>query len=98
MLLACSPISNGSISPWLLEVTSVIRACSSDCVTTQNYAAEIKIRAERRAGEMLAGMEKNKGGQSSTSRTTRPVTLEDLGIKRPIIPLAARSRGAGESV
>lgn len=54
----------------------------------QNHAAEIKIRAERKAGEMLAGMEKNRGGQAehesyrSQPVTTSPQKLDDLGIGR----------------
>jgi hypothetical protein len=31
----------------------------------QNYCAEVKIRAERRAEELLLGMEKGKGGHPS---------------------------------
>jgi len=57
----------------------------------QNEAAEIKIRAERRAGEMLAQMPKNKGADGSivTGSTMEQVTvmdstptLADLGIER----------------
>lgn len=39
---------------------------------TQNYAAEIKIRAERRAGELLKEMEKHPGG-----RPVKPVVRDD---------------------
>lgn len=53
----------------------------------QNEAAEVKIRAERKAGEMLAKMPMNEGGRpSETSNVMLPVidtpTLADLGIER----------------
>jgi len=55
----------------------------------QNQAAEIKIRAERRAGEMLREMDLNEGGRPPekliTSNIMLPVTppkLEDLGISK----------------
>ena len=41
-----------------------------DGLEMQNAVAEIKIRAERRAGEMLAEMEKNKGGPVRSHDTT----------------------------
>jgi site-specific DNA-methyltransferase (adenine-specific) len=50
----------------------------------QNNAAEIKIRAERRAGELLADSPKNVGGRRKTDcsvQTVRPDTLEQLGIE-----------------
>ena len=50
-----------------------------------NWAAEIKIRAERRAGEMLKSMDMANGGQpyQATGRTIRPVeTLSDIGISK----------------
>lgn len=55
----------------------------------QNEAAEVKIRAERKAGEMLARMPKNEGerGQFTGSNIMLhpeevPPTLADLGIER----------------
>src|SRR3972149_800455 len=55
----------------------------------QNQAAEIKIRAERRAGEMLRDMEKAPGGQpyqNPTSNIVKPVeTLEGLGISKILV-------------
>lgn len=58
----------------------------------QNQCAEIKIRAERRAGEMLAEMEKNPGTKGQLigpgiigGNTMQPPTipkLEDLGISK----------------
>lgn len=53
----------------------------------QNYAAEIKLRAQRKGGEILKRMEKRKGGNASTELLSQPVTatipkLIDLGIGR----------------
>jgi len=54
----------------------------------QNRCAEIKIRAERRAGDILLDMEKNPGGQAehesylSHDGTGRTPKLADLGITR----------------
>jgi ParB family chromosome partitioning protein len=50
-----------------------------------NAAAEIKLRAERKAGEMLALMEKNKGGRPSEktpviATEVFPPPLSDLGV------------------
>lgn len=56
----------------------------------ERKACEIRIRAERRAGEILRDMEKAKGvlrrGQelprSHNETTERPKTLSDLGINK----------------
>jgi hypothetical protein len=52
----------------------------------QNHAAEIKIRAERRAGEILASMAKNRGatvnGRTVQPSDTTAPRLVDLGISR----------------
>ena len=55
----------------------------------QNQCAEIKLRAERRAGEMLSETEKNQGGRTERKfnlphgdRTGNIPTLSDLGITR----------------
>lgn len=51
----------------------------------QNYAAEIKLRAERRAGEMLAEMEKNPGGnpnQLHDATGSIPPSYKELGIEK----------------
>lgn len=54
----------------------------------QNHAAEIKLRAQRRAGEILDSMEKAKGGQpyqekNSTGYSLQPVeTYADMGIDK----------------
>lgn len=50
----------------------------------QNVAAEIKIRAERRAGWLLAEMPKNVGAATRLhdATTPSPPSLEDLGIDK----------------
>lgn len=60
-----------------------------ESLEAQNTAAEIKLWAERKAGEMLAAMEKAKGGrtyQRSTGNSVLPVepepTYADLGIDK----------------
>lgn len=53
-----------------------------------NDASEIKLRAERRAGEMLTGMQKNTGAKGvgkkvqSTATTTLPPKLGDMGVTK----------------
>lgn len=51
-----------------------------------NAAAEIKLRAERKAGEMLAAMEKKPAGRPAENRshdvTDLPPSLDDLGIDK----------------
>jgi N6-adenosine-specific RNA methylase IME4 len=52
----------------------------------QNQAAETKLRAERKGGELLKEMEKNKGGWKSCGDTMSPqdeaLRLQDLGIHK----------------
>jgi N6-adenosine-specific RNA methylase IME4 len=51
----------------------------------QNHAAEIKIRAQRRAGEILDSMEKNKGAATRSQDVTaldRPATYAEMGIEK----------------
>ena len=52
----------------------------------QNNAAEVKLRAERRAGEMLAEMDKAPAGRPSKNRlqsaTDLPPTYDELGIEK----------------
>lgn len=54
----------------------------------ENAAAEVRLRAERRAGELLREMEKNEGGRPrETGSTMRPVpekppTLSDIGVTK----------------
>lgn len=61
---------------------------AGESLENQNMIAEIKLRAERRAGELLREMPKNEGGRPTekTSNTVLPVldspTLDDLGITK----------------
>jgi hypothetical protein len=55
-----------------------------ESLVIQNQVAEVKIRAERRAGELLREMEKHPAGRSpqnpSHAERDFPPRLEDLGI------------------
>lgn len=55
---------------------------AGESLEVQNSAAEIKLRAERRAGELLAEMDKNKGHRIGADPKSAPAPprLEDLGI------------------
>ena len=50
------------------------------------YATEIKVRAERRCGELLAVTEKNTGGRPTANRsddaTGSAPTLKDMGLTK----------------
>lgn len=49
----------------------------------QNHAAEIKLRAERRAGELLRAMPRNEGQRYGRREPLQPApTLEELGLSR----------------
>lgn len=57
-----------------------------ESLSAQQDAAEVKLRAERKAGEMLAGMEKNKGGRpaektAGTVPEVSALSLAELGVK-----------------
>ena len=45
-------------------------------------AEEIKLRAERRAGELLNETPKNKGGQYRSQAVTGTLTLENIGVTK----------------
>jgi phage N-6-adenine-methyltransferase len=45
-------------------------------------ASEVKLRAERKAGEMLAAMEKNEGNKFGGNTMLPPPSLDDLGIDK----------------
>lgn len=61
-----------------------------DSLEAQNYAAELKLRAERKLGEMLKETEKNDGAKGLGSNqhlvrlqpATAPPKLSDLGIEK----------------
>ena len=50
----------------------------------QNHAAEIKLRAQRKAGELLDDMDKNKGAATEgwKTRSQPSTTLDDIGITK----------------
>lgn len=54
-------------------------AKQSKDIDMANWAAEIRIRAERRMGEMLKDQELNKAGGQSKKPTSR--TMQPLGIQ-----------------
>jgi len=65
------------------EALRVYMKAASDSLDAANAAGAIKLRAERKAGEMLAGMEKQKPGEYKRSQAaTVSPSLEDLGIKK----------------
>jgi DNA modification methylase len=72
------------------EAVRVYAAAAKLGLESQNEAAEIKIRAERKAGELLREMPKAKGGEyyheEPTGNTMLPVapppTLAELGIEK----------------
>jgi N6-adenosine-specific RNA methylase IME4 len=57
-------------------------AIAGHSLEMQNYAAEAKIHAERRAGEMLSRMDKLHGGRPSllSLHDESPIPITDLGI------------------
>lgn len=66
------------------EAIRLYYAQQSGSLEMQNQAAEIKLRAERRLGEMLGEMEKHEGGRPTENRSHAvsglPPTLKQLGI------------------
>jgi len=53
---------------------------SQDSLDAQNYAAEVRIRAERRIGEMLASVEMR--GRPEKGCSVQPFSLSSLGIEK----------------
>lgn len=66
------------------EALRMYAKARGDCHEIQNSAAEVKVRAERKAGEILAVMEKDKGGRpAKTGSTMEPVIrLADVGVEK----------------
>jgi|LakMenEpi03Aug12_release.lakeMendotaPanAssembly.Ray.scaffolds.fasta_scaffold258258_2 N6-adenosine-specific RNA methylase IME4 len=67
------------------EALRVYIKAASDSLDAANMAAEIKLRAERKAGQMLTAMEKPKGGRPSKtadilSGVSATKSLDDLGV------------------
>ena len=55
---------------------------AGESLEIQNAMAAIKLRAERRAGELLLATEKNAGGRNRSHRATGFPTLAELGINK----------------
>jgi hypothetical protein len=64
------------------EALRVYVKAASNSLDAANAAAEVKLRAERKAGEMLAAMEKNEGNKFGGNATLPPPSLDDLGIDK----------------
>jgi ParB family chromosome partitioning protein len=66
------------------EAVRVYAKAAKEGLEAQNFASEIKIRAERKAGELLAGMEMQNGsrgaGKKVESQGATP--LSDLGVNK----------------
>jgi len=77
-------VPNGTISEGLLR--NILDLNEQHQLEMQNQCAEIKIRAERRAGEIIPEQTKDKGGgDTSTGNRVLPVQkpkLSDLGISK----------------
>jgi hypothetical protein len=65
----------------------IVEEQQNEALASQNVAAEIKVRAERRVGELLGEMVKNPGGRPAGETPSivegvsdAPPTYEDLGI------------------
>ena len=58
------------------------RVLFPSCLETQNAAAEIRLRAERKAGSILNKMEKAKPPGKKIGNTMLPNSLENFGITK----------------
>lgn len=67
----------------IAEAARVYAKAARESLAAQNFAAEIKLRAERKAGELLKQMEKRNGsrgvGKKVDSQDDRPL-LSDIGV------------------
>jgi ParB family chromosome partitioning protein len=65
------------------EALRIYIKAASDSLEAANSASEIKLRAERRAGELLAGMEKCKPGpKPEIGPIVVPISLESIGVSK----------------
>lgn len=64
------------------EALRVYMRAAAEGLEASNTAAEIKLRAERKAGAMLAAMEKNPGHRIGGNKVLPPASLDDLGIDK----------------
>lgn len=66
------------------DMASAIRAyakAAGESLEVQNAASDLRLSAERKAGELLAAMEKNEGGRpSKTNDIKSSVSLADIGV------------------
>lgn len=62
------------------EVLRQYAAQAGAGLEAQNKCAEIKLRAERKAGEVLKGMDLDKGGRPKKNQSHDATGLEDLGV------------------
>jgi hypothetical protein len=61
-----------------IALKSYVRIAKDE--TAFRQVCELRIRAERRAGGLIAEMEKNRGGNPSSAKEGLPATLKELGI------------------
>lgn len=78
LLAECQTIDDAKSIRDQAEAVRVYCRQQADSLDAQNYAAEIKLRAERKCGELLAEMGK-KTNQNGAGNTLLPA-LSDLGI------------------
>lgn len=64
------------------EAARVYAKQAGEGLEMQNNIAEVKIRAERRAGELLGEMKKNPGGRPAKNplHNERGLSLQEMGI------------------
>lgn len=62
------------------EAVRIYLKAAGDSLDAQNHAAEIRLRAERHAGAILAKMERKSAGRPKKNTDTPSVLLSDLGI------------------
>jgi hypothetical protein len=86
LLSECRTIPEAKQYHDMAEAGRVFAQMSGLGTEAQNYAVEIKLRAERRMGEMLKQTKKNKGGRPEETGiypdTGLPPTLEEIGISK----------------
>lgn len=83
LLAECTTIDEAKHIRDQAEAVRVYCKQQSDSLDAQNYASEIKLRAERKCGQLLAKMEKPKGGRPTDGNRSHDVTgLSDLGISK----------------
>jgi N6-adenosine-specific RNA methylase IME4 len=64
------------------EAIRLYAKAQGDCLEIQNYAAEVKIRAERKAGELLAEIPKNGGARDGKRGSIAEPRLAEIGVTK----------------